>query len=621
MRTAAILRAIGKLKLVLRTGFVWSTSFSLLLAVARAEDSKPPEIFPISEIKPGLTGTTYTVLQGTNIVPIHTEIHGLLPNAVGPGHHLIIGRLNDEKTRLTFAVHGMSGSPLYIDGRIAGALSRRVVPFEKDAFCGFTPIQDMLDVDKLRDQPRPRAASPGRRLADVKSWFRPVAAPDGMAWQPLSIPLVVAGLPPRAFAFWTKEFADMNFLPVMGAGGAGVEQKEVPGHFEPGSPMTALLARGAFAIGGTGTLTYRNGNKVYGFGHPMLWIGSAKVPMARAEIIATVPSYLYPYKISNIGQVVGTITQDRLTAITGEVGPAPRMVPMRVEIAPSNGKAKTYEMELFDHARLTPRLVSSIFSSVSLLALEYTPEFSMDLEAEAEIDGAPNLKARGFYSGEDEARFYALTEFARKVDDLYNNPFGEPTIKRITIHAKVRESRREYRIEDVWLDKELAKPGETLNVRVGLRAFQGERRVETMSIVLPEELKSGEAKLLVGDADAMRRAESGLSATGSTGKSDSIAVVLPSTTREDPRSLAQWIEVLNKSWEQNRLYFRLSRATPGQLVQNERLTGLPPSAIAVRDSRKWKDGANKLSEAELLEKSVALDGVVTGSAELTVRIE
>ena len=585
-----------------------------------ADEVKPPEILSVDAIKPGMTGTTYTVMQGTKIEPIHTEVFGVLRNAIGPGHHLIIARLNDEKTKLTFAVHGMSGSPLYIDGKIVGALSRRVTQFEKDAFCGFTPIQDMLDVDKQAavEPPNP---SPGKKLVGVSAWFRPMTGGEGMTFQPLLTPLVISGLSPRAFAVWGKLFSDSNFLPVMGAGGGSENPIHVDGPFEPGAPVSALLVRGAINVGGTGTMTYRNGNKIYGFGHPMLGFGSVKVPMARAEIIATIPSYMYPYKISNIGQVIGTITQDRLTAISGEVGEMPKMIPMTVDITKPNGKTKTFNVELFDHPHLTPYLVRGVFAAFTLLSLDYSSEFSMALDGEIALDGLPSVKLRDFYSGAEDARLESLFGLAGHVEELMNSSLGEAKIRKISIKAAVEDRRHEYELEDVWINRDTIKPGETVTLRVTLRPYQGEPKVETVSFLLPEELKSGEVKLLVGDAETMRRAELGWSTSSSSGKLDSIILSSTRIARVNPRTLAQLVELMNKSRPSNFLYYRLSASTPGQVVQNQRLTSLPPSALAVRESKRSRDGSSKLSDAELFEKRIAVDGAVSGSQELTIKVE
>lgn len=587
-----------------------------------AADFKAPQVFPLADIKPGMTGVTHTVLQGTEVVPIHTEIFGVLPNAIGPGHDLIIGRLNDEKTRLTFAVHGMSGSPLYIDGKIAGALSRRVVQFEKDAFCGFTPIQDMLDADKPAPPPAiaARASSPLQFLGP-QAWFRPIAARDGMVFQPFLTPLVLSGVPPRAMPLWTKHFGELNFLPVLGGGSHDDAPPKVESPFVPGAPMAAVLARGAFTIGGTGTMTFRNGAKVYGFGHPMLWLGSTKLPMARAEIIATVPSYLYPYKISRIAQTIGTITQDRLTAIAGEVGPEPRLVPMKVEITPFGAKSKTYEMELVDDPQLTPRIVGAVFGTLSLLSLEYTREFSMDMDAEIALEGLPSVTFRDFYSGDDGARFATLLDLPDRVHQLYNNPFAEAKIKGITLRAALREERRQFLLEEVWTNRDTVKPGDEVVVRCVLRAWQGDRHVETFTFTVPEEAKSGEIKLLVGDADVMRLAELGMVAGSMRTDSEWSSVILSYASREKPNSLTQLVEILNRQRPHNCLYYRLSRTAPGQLVHSKRLTGLPPSALAVRESRKWTDDASKLTDAELFERRLPVEGVLEGKAELKWKLE
>jgi hypothetical protein len=270
---------------------------------------------------------------------------------------------------------------------------------------------------------------------------------------------------------------------------------------------------------------------------------------------------------------------------------------------------------------ITAALVQSVFNSITMLSLDYTREFSMAVEAKAELDGLPAVTMKDFYSGEEGARFEVLFGFARDVDELLNNPIAEARIKSITIKTTLGERRREFNIEEAWINKDTAKPGETVSLHVALRAFQGERRIERFEIVLPEEIKSGEVKLLVGDADAMRRAESGSSGSMTITKSDSVTVVSSVAPRERARTLEQIIQKMNEARPHNCLYYRLSRTTPGQLVQNERMPSLPPSELAVRESRRWKEGATKLSDAELFERRVPFDGVVNGSAELTIKVE
>ncbi|HEY8965958.1 MAG TPA: sporulation protein SpoOM, partial [Candidatus Methylacidiphilales bacterium] len=295
---------------------------SLVLPLAApAQVPTPTRLIPTSEIKPGMHGVSYTVLQGSEIVPLDTEILGVAENALGPGYDLIIGKLVDPKSALVEAVHGMSGSPLYIDGRLAGALSRRLTQFEKDGHCGFTPIADMLRVEgpdgKGTFASRAAKGEASEPPFSVEGLLRgqiagAVASPGFAA---LGVPLSVTGLSAELTGKVLKSFGmeASGWIPV--SGGSRSEARLAKAELQPGSPVSAVLMTGDLAAAGTGTLTWRDGDRVLAFGHPMLGVGRSAWGLAPAEIITTIPSYLYPHKLANTGPVVGTIVQDRLSAV------------------------------------------------------------------------------------------------------------------------------------------------------------------------------------------------------------------------------------------------------------------------------------------------------------------
>jgi len=587
---------------------------ALLGAAMDGAGQAPPQdvVFPLSRVQSGMRGKAYTVMQGSEVVPLDVEIYGVLHDFIGPKKDLIVGKLVDERTKLTGAVHGMSGSPLYIEGKVAGALSYRLTQFEKEGWCGFTPIADMIEAGVThsaapKKAARMESALDGRRLAcagNIGFQFLPA---DAGGFRPLAVPVTISGLGPQMFEWLRSEFAahgfDGRLLPVMGGGGQ--ENKPLKTPFEPGAPVAAVLATGDLHMAGTGTLTWRRGNRVLGFGHPMSQSGKVAIPMARAEIVATISSYLYPHKISNTRQIVGTIYQDRLTAIAGEIGPVPPMTELSIRLRSPRGE-RSFHSRLYQHEAMTPGIAASCVGQTLLETMDYSREFSLTMRGEIELKGHGKIHVENFYSGSNQLDYQApMRELAGVLGDLFENRTELPQIERITLQLTRGDERQVTQLGEVYVDRDRAKPGDTVTVRAVLKPWRGEQRVATLEFAVPENVRSGELDILVGDATA---------ADALDGKSSRVRV-------ERPQNLDQLVSVLNQRRPQSALYLRVTRKADGIVVADQRMAALPPSAMQLYDSSRTMLEAARIERVDVVEKRLPQNAVVRGNQTLKVKIE
>lgn len=587
---------------------------ALLGAALDVAGQVPPqgEVFPLSRVQPGMRGKAYTVMLGTEVVPLDVEIYGVLHDFIGPKKDLIIGKLVDERTKLTGAVHGMSGSPLYIEDKVAGALSYRLTQFEKEGWCGFTPIADMIEAgepggETSRKAGRLESSLGGQHFASGGNTGIPLLPGDSGGFRPLTVPVTIGGLGPRMFEWLRSEFAahgfDGRLLPTMGGGGQ--ESKLLKTPFEPGTPVAAVLATGDVHMAGTGTLTWRRGNRVLAFGHPMFGSGKVAVPMARAEIVATISSYLMPHKLSNTRQVVGTIYQDRLTAIAGEIGPVPPMCELNIRLRTPRGE-RSFHSRLYQHESVTPAIAASCVGQALTDTLDYSREFALALRGDIELKNHGKIHVENFYSGSESSDHLGpMREVASVLGELFDNRFELPQIERIALELNLNDERQTVLLGEVVVDRDKAKPGETVTVRAVLKPWRGERRVATLEFVVPENVRSGELDIFVGDATA---------ADALDGKSGRVRV-------ERPQNLGQLVSVLNQRRPQNALYLRVTRKADGIVVADQRMPALPPSAMQLYDSNRTMLEAARIERVDVVEKRLPQNAVVRGSQVLKVKVE
>src|SRR6266480_7638338 len=318
--------------------------YSLLLSFATfAQTSKSVETIPVSQIHAGMHGVAYTVFEGTKPEAMQVEVLGVLKNANGPKGDVILVRLGGKKAEYTGVVAGMSGSPVYFDGKLAGALAFRIGEFSKEPIAGVTPIDEMLEINALDRRPEtaPASATGAVNAASKTSGpglaSFPAEAPQAYTnyLKPIETPLVFSGFSQDAIQRFAPQFAAAGIVPVAGAG--SVSDIKQPEPLEPGSAVSAILVRGDMDIAATCTVTYMDAQHLLACGHPLMQFGTVDLPMTKAEVLATLPSPLNAFKIVNTTEEAGVFVQDRHTGIMGVFNKQPDMIPVTLTIHGGSG--------------------------------------------------------------------------------------------------------------------------------------------------------------------------------------------------------------------------------------------------------------------------------------------
>src|SRR5208337_3047896 len=307
----------------------------LFSLVAFAADQPKVQILPLNQVKPGMHGVAYTVFEGTTPEAMEVEILGVLHNMAGPKSDVILARLHGKKVEYTGVVAGMSGSPVYIDGKLVGAIAYRIGEFSKEPIAGITPAATMLEIDAMDKTPAPDMAqglAGEKREASRTSGPGDTAAMNQQAsgyanlLKPIETPLVFTGFSEDTLRLFSKDFASAGVVPVIGAGSVSNDKQPEP--LEPGSAISAILVRGDMNIAGTCTVTYLDDSHLLACGHPLLQSGNIDMPMTKATVLATLPSPANSFKIVNTTEAVGAFVQDRRAGILGRFDREPHMIPV-----------------------------------------------------------------------------------------------------------------------------------------------------------------------------------------------------------------------------------------------------------------------------------------------------
>jgi hypothetical protein len=571
----------------------------LLPGVATAQQSN--EILPLSQVRPGMQGYAYTIFAGDQVEKFDLEVLGVMENFLGPKQSIILVQLKGPKVEHTGVVAGMSGSPVYLEGKLAGALSLKLGVFTKEPIGGVTPIESILNPPS---QNAPAQASAQQLSLPSESATR-TGLPSGSTLQPIETPLVFSGFQPAAIQQFASQLQGYGMV---AAQGGTASPRPEDAHLAPGDMAGMVLVQGDASINASCTVTAVRADHVYLCGHPFLSLGDVQLPMARGRVVTTLSSDLASTKIVNVGGSIGTITGDHLTAVTGKLGAPPPMVPLDLTLQTAGG-AKTLHFEIVNHPKLTPLLVAiTTFSGLTQNSL-YGEGTTLHLTGEIRLQGhAPvqieNTFAPGDFLSPDGLPI-ALTMqnvFMR----LYNNTFEPAQVDRISLRVESVPGRKSFTIESAWLEKGEAAPGETLRVRVLLRPYRGAAHVEETTVRIPEQAARGTAlRVLVSDADLLNRASRGFSFSGAGG---------------GPAGLDQLIALLNRERRNDRLYVGLFAPSPTLLWDDKELPNVPLSEINVVDGRPTPGSVQVLRESLVSESSIPLGGPVSGVISLNLQI-
>ena len=559
------------------------------------------EILPLDQVRAGMQGYAYTIFAGDQVEKFDLEVIGVMPNFLGPRQSIILVQLKGPRVERTGVVAGMSGSPVYLDGKLAGALSLKLGIFTKDPIAGVTPIEDVV---------RPPAQSGAQEYplpldtSAVQKTDASFSLPTGSALAPIETPLVFSGFQSATLLQFAPQIQSYGFVAAQGGTSA---PRPDDAHLVPGDMAGMVLVQGDASINSACTVTAVQGDRVFLCGHPFLSLGDVQLPMARSRVLTTLASDLASTKIVNVGGAIGTITGDHLTAVTGKLGATPAMIPLELSVATSIGEKKLH-FEVVNHPKLTPLLVAiTAFNGLTQNAV-YGEGTTLHLSGEIRLRGHIPVQIENTYAPGDTLIPDGLpiavsvqSIFAR----LFANTFEVPDVERISLRVESVPGRQSFAIDSAWLEKGEAAPGETLRVRVLLHPYRGSARVEETTVRVPDQIARGATlRILVTDSDTLNRASRGFAFAGSSG----------------PSGLDQLIAVLNRERRNDRLYVGLFMASPTLLWEDKELPNIPLSQINVLDGRPTPGSVQVLRESLAGESSIPLGGPVSGVISLNLQI-
>jgi hypothetical protein len=599
----------------------------VLAALAAAVPSAQTPVIAVDELKPGMVGVGHTVFESDRIEQFTVHIIGVLKNVIGPNRNIVLARLEGGPLAHTGVIAGMSGSPVYIDGRLLGAVSYQLGQFPKEPIAGITPIAEMTDATALAPATqgtRPVAIAWPLSSDDLLAiWSRDLGRTTALSdagavsllsgdpsvlqmagqLRPIAMPLVAAGFSTDVLAPLMPAFTARGFVPVSAAATAQARAVSTTSRtLRPGDAMGVALLTGDFILGATGTVTHVDGNRIYGFGHPMYNLGPTEFPLTRADVHVVLPSLMTSSKLASFGEVVGTVQQDRATAVAGRLGPAPKMIPVTITLNSDRTPTRTFSFSMVRDHTFTPLLTYLTVANVLTSYERGAGPASYTVKGTATIREHGAISFEDIFAG-DQPVNAASAYVAGPLTFLMKNAASPVDVEKIALSIDATEQSRTARIERVWLDTQRPRPGRDANVKVLLRTNSGDELLKTVSIHIPAHA-TGTLQLLVADATRLAAEDRRTASRGA-----------------ETQEVAQLIRTFNKARRNNRLYVRLSSPDDGAVVNGEPLTALPPSVLAVLEADRNSGTYAPLRSATRGEWEVPVELAISGSRQLTIALD
>jgi hypothetical protein len=608
----------------------------------------PPPPFPADQIRPGLKGVARTVFEGDHLEEFEVEFLGVLKNAIGPQQDMILARLHGPKVEFTGVVAGMSGSPVFVDGRLVGAISYRIGSFTKEPIAGITPIGDMMRASGGTGSVKVGAVS--TKPADLLAWLdrggqgdpMPTSASGAVTptsafgtFEPIASPLMCAGCDPGVLSHFAPVFQVFGLIPSAGGGAVfsgasavttgsgdaatGGVSGSLPaggGHgsttatappLVAGGPIGASLATGDLNLSAVGTLTHIEGNRVYAFGHPMTGNGVVDVPMTRADVILTLASSAGSFKIANSGEPVGSIVEDRLTAIVGEMGRPAAMLPVDIRIK-SGGTERAFHYDVVRDRTFTP-VIAALTAANSLVRInEYDAGGTVSMRTRVVVQGHPDVSYEDLYSATSATQpvhLLAANDVGSLIGLVANNPFEEAKVLSANAEIEILPPSQVANVTALQASRSEVRPGETFRVSATLSPFRGPDRIVNFDVALPEDTPSGDVQILVGGGNAME----GLDRR-----------VLERQTQQ-ASNLDDLIRLVSRQRKSRTIYLRVMRRAPSAIVRSEVMPGLPLSVFSVLNNPRLSGDSTLMLEAPIMETGKDLDVVATGGRRISLKVK
>ncbi|MEQ1885971.1 MAG: hypothetical protein ABL967_12985 [Bryobacteraceae bacterium] len=630
-----------KIRLVVRTLRALAPavlgSLVALGAASAAELTPPkagkPEILPLAQVKPGMQAIAWTVFKGTTPEPVPIDIIGIWQNAMGPRQHVIVANMGG-KAKFTGVAGGMSGSPVYVDGKLIGAVALRLTAFSTEAICGITPIESMLEIKEL-DKSVPGGARTPDKAGTIRASLESQAEmPSELVARlvsagiqtslPSNVPILTPIETPLTFSGFTKEtidmyqplFREMGITAVQGGATAtNLTSKPAPGWenaLNPGEAVSGVLISGDMSTTGMGTVTYNDGKTVLAFGHQFFSLGPVDMPMAKSEILTVLSSTYQPNKMGNATEVVGALHQDRHTGIMGELGAEAPVIPVHVKIRAHGDKDAVIEerdlrFNVFVQQKWTPLLMSTTLSNSLQQMNLYADEVTYRMTGNVAMDGASNIQVATIIApGEFPVPMPAVLGgwWADKFSRLFQNPVATPKMKSVEAVVDLLPSRRLAAIENAWTPTTDVEAGSEIPVKVFLRPYRGERMERTVMVKIPQGMTKGQHRILFSDGDTLDR-------TQANAVRGNRYIDIP-----------EMVSLLNQERDNNRLYVSLVHSRPTYYADDKTLPNLPSSVVNVLQTVQTANRSLAGSpESTDVQQSIPFDQMITGSYALRINVK
>jgi hypothetical protein len=609
-------------------------AFSLVLACLLAIPAGAADFMPLADVRAGMKGVGRTVFSGEQIEEFQVEVLGVLKN-IGPKQSIILARLTGGQLEKTGLMAGMSGSPIYLDGKLAGAVAF-AFPFSTEPIAGIRPIEEMVDSPSDSGSSPATAALAQNPLADreATAWARRGSAasveliaalqqpgkqaelllplsprPIGRDPQlvPIATPVAMAGFSERTLELFGPSLERLGLRPMQGIGGQAADNPKGGGQpLRPGSMINVGLIRGDLDLSAAGTVTNVDGNRVYAFGHRFLSSGPTEMPMMRSSVVAVVPNINTSFKIAGSGELLGKITLDRSTGIAGVIGEMPRLMPLEIGVLSSRGQRRQYSLETVHDPFLSPFLLQMALFSAADATERQVGAASYRVRGAVEFsNGLPPLRLDNMFSAPSMAAFQLATYTALPLAFLMQSGLDDVAVKGIQIELEALDEEKSLEIDRVWSSQTRVRPGETLKLTAALHGNNGEEVLRSVDYEVPLGTKEGELYVTFSDGDSLNMIEWQ-------------SLLANSKARELP----ELVRAINRLRRNDRLHVRLWRPGRAVRVHTEQLPA-PPASVAGVLSVPEAAGASNAQDWQSTLAEFELDGlgsVVEGNISLKVNV-
>lgn len=566
-----------------------STRLTAALALALLFSSTPrcqthPNYFPVDEIKPGMLGMGRTIFEGDKIEEFRVEFLGVLRNALAPKHDVILARLSGGPLDKTGVIAGMSGSPVYVDGRLVGAVALSF-PFSKDPIAGITPISEMTDiVPRAGGNPSgaassapnldshftlgPEASGGGRMLFDEAAYFNQLtnslpaeSTSSGMAG--ISLPLRAGGISPQAMDSFSPLLRRLGFAPMAGAVLSGSPTQEAPeAPPAPGAMISMMLMHGDLNLNADCTVTLVQDNALYACGHRFLVAGPTDIPFARAHVITTVASLSSSFKLDAPGPLAGVIHQDRFSAIYGVLGDKATEIPVRLRVQSTLNRPADYSFHIVQDSLLSPLLLNLAISSALQSTERAVGPSSLAITGAINLTDGESVRLDDILSSDMNTPGLAGITAAAPLGLLLSSNFPDMHVKDVNVAVVSSNEKRELSLEQVWTSKTEVQPGDHIEVMAILRNSNGATQVRKIPVDIPESVSDRTLSMMVGGGAAINALQFHLSPLAGS-----------------PRDLHQLIRALNRLRKNDRVYVLLMAPQRSFVLRGEEYPSPPPSLV------------------------------------------